>query len=158
MKPGLRRILAIAFVAFVCVAVGFSLIGNENSLLAERLGNLSKGKALSSLVPGEWDFACTISETAQPDTVASQVTTDKLEFENLGNAYRSTLFDGESGLVVVSTKRKSYALFLIFDSYKTSVIHTEKPPCIPYANAYLVRSSVSRPEWLYVELEEGAVQ
>ena len=147
-----KQIMASLVFGLILAVLIVGIFQSEASRLAESLKLVGNNKVeISRLLDGDWDFACVISETARPETVASQVTQKTLKFEEAGNSNRNLLYDGETGLVLVSNSRGTYALYLVFSESKTAIIHTDGPQCLPFKRARLAEISKTE-EWRYFGL------
>lgn len=132
----------------------FGLSQSEVSKLATSLQSVGAEKVrISTLIEGDWDFACTISETASPEAVAMQVAQKSLRFDEVANSRRKLLYDGETGLVLVSNQRGIYVLYLVFNIDRAAIIHKDGPQCLPFDRASLSQT-LKRENWRYFELAD----
>jgi len=148
----MKKVVSGTLLAIFAVLFYSCTFHREASTIASKITVQSEDTfSVSSVVGGDWDFACVISETARPETVALQVAQKTLMFERVGNSNRNLLYDGESGLVLVSNKRGTYALYLVFDENKIVIIHNNGPQCLPFKRASLVET-LKEEQWRYLEL------
>ena len=154
MKIGKKLGLVILVLALAFVFA--SLVIKEKSYLAERIaGRKFEAEKLRNLVPGDWSAACTIDELGRPAAIAESLAPQPLTFNPVGNQYRDILLDGATGVVLVDTKINEYALYLVFDDNRITILQRKGNQCVPFESALLRRSSIGDANWHYFDLEQG---
>lgn len=149
---------ALAALALCVLIFIYSMLHVERSVLAESIARSAFTSApVRNLISGRWDVVCPISETARPEIVLTEAGYNGFQFSGAGNGRRSILLDGETGLVLINIASRTYALFLIFDRDRASVVPavnaSNSTACHEFSEAILVRDKASTDSWVYFTIK-----